>query len=297
METAIVLRDVSRHYGATRALDRLTVSFPRGALTGFLGPNGAGKTTTFRSILGLTRPQSGEIEVLGMRVGIDTPRIVKRVGAVVEEPGLHKTLSAVDNLRVAALTLGFGAENIDDLIFFVGLADEAHRKVGVYSKGMRQRLALAMAMLGDPEILILDEPLDGLDPAGQVAFKARLRELVTERGRTVIVSSHELAHVEALADRVVVINHGRLIAEGTLDQILGDGAGIEVRVSDPGSGLAALAAAGLVARVVEDAILVATEDGSQVSRVLADAGLYPSFLAPRRSSLEQVFLGLTGDGQ
>lgn len=297
MAAVIEAKGLTKRYGDLTAVDGISFAVERGTCYGILGPNGAGKTTTFRSILGLTRPQSGEIEVLGMRVGIDTPRIVKRVGAVVEEPGLHKTLSAVDNLRVAALTLGVGAENIDDLISFVGLADEAHRKVGVYSKGMRQRLALAMAMLGDPEILILDEPLDGLDPAGQVAFKARLRELVTERGRTVIVSSHELAHVEALADQVVVINHGRLIAEGTLHQILGDGAGIEVRVSDPGSGLAALAAAGLVSRVVEDAIFVATEDGSQVSRVLADAGLYPSFLAPRRSSLEQVFLGLTGDGQ
>ncbi len=293
MPDAIVLRDVSKRYGRTTALSGLTVSFPEGELTGFLGPNGAGKTTTFRTILGLTRPNDGTIDVLGMRVGPDTARIVKRIGAIVEEPGLHPALSGLDNLRVAALTLGRGGERIGELVDMVGLGADIDRKVGGYSKGMRQRLALATALLGDPELLLLDEPLDGLDPAGQASFKAHLRRLVAD-GKTVVVSSHDLSDVEQLADHVAVIARGRLVAAGSLDEVLGAQGGLRVVVDEPERAVDVLAAAGLPARVADGAVVVETANGADVSRALAAAGLHPSALAPLRSSLEQVFLDLTG---
>lgn len=290
---AIRLSHVSKRYGSTTALDDLSVSFPPGRLSGFLGPNGAGKTTTFRACLGLTRPQSGTIEVLGMQVGRDTPRIVKRVGAVVEEPGLHKTLDAVDNMRTASLILGAGQDQIDELLEFVALTEVADRKVEGYSKGMRQRLALAMAMLGDPDVLLLDEPLDGLDPAGQVTLRAKLRALVDERGKTVVVSSHDMADVEQLADHIVVIDRGRLVAEGLLSEVLGASGRFLVQVSDTEAALAALAAAQMEATLEDGAVAVVARDGSDVSRVLARAGVFPSALIPERASLEKVFLQLT----
>lgn len=295
VEQAVTFRQVVKQYKTTRALDGLDVSIPAGMLTGFLGPNGAGKTTSFRAMLGLTRPTSGEIDVLGMRVGPDTAAIVKRVGAVIEEPGLHKTLDAVDNLRAAAFTIGAGTERIPELLDFVSLADVADRKVGQYSKGMRQRLALAQAMLADPDLLILDEPLDGLDPQGQVDLKGRLRALAHERGKTVVVSSHNLPDVEELADHVVVIHRGRLVTAGSMAELVGSDGRHEVTVADPVGAAAALRGVGMDVEEVASQLLVRADDGATISRALAEAGFYPSKLAPQRSSLEAVFLQLTGE--
>ncbi len=292
-ESAIVFGGVVKQYKTTRALDGLSVDVPKGRLTGFLGPNGAGKTTSFRAMLGLTRPTSGHIEVLGMAVGPDTAAIVKRVGAVIEEPGLHKTLSASDNLRSAALTIGAGCGRIDELLDFVSLADVSTRKVGQFSKGMRQRLALAQAMLADPELLILDEPLDGLDPQGQVDLKRRLRALVAEQGKTVVVSSHNLTDVEELADHVIVINRGRLVTTGSVDDLIGTDGRYVVEVTPVDAAAGILASAGLEASVIDGRLVVAAPDGSQIARVLAGAGLYPSQLMRERASLESVFLDLT----
>ena len=293
METAIELFGVHKSYGRVVALDDLSLQFPAGVLTGFLGPNGAGKTTTFRAILGLTRPQQGRIEVLGQSVGTDLSRLVKRIGAVVEEPGLHRTLDAVENLRVAALTLGRGGERIDELIEFVGLAGDEHRPVSGFSKGMRQRLALATALLGDPEILILDEPLDGLDPAGQVTLKATLRALVDDLEKTVVVSSHDLADVESLADHVIVLDRGKLVTAGSLRDLLGEGDRHRVTVDDPHRAVEVLTAAGLEARVDEDTILVTGTGGSAISRILAEAGIFPEELRSARTTLERLFLDIT----
>lgn len=290
----IRLDSVTKRYGSTVALDHLSFEFPEGRLTGFLGPNGAGKTTTFRVCLGLTRPQEGRVEVLGLRVGPDTPRIVKRVGAVVEEPGLHKTLDAIDNLRVAAMILGRGAGEIPALLEFVDLTRDSRRKVETYSKGMRQRLALAVAMLGDPDVLFLDEPLDGLDPAGQVVFRDRLRALVDEHGKTVVVSSHDMSDVEQLADHVVVISRGKLVASGPLAEVLGTSDSFRVAVTDPDQASTVLTAAGIESAVDGGGLLARASDGAIISRALAGAGIYPSALVPQAASLEQVFLELTG---
>jgi lantibiotic transport system ATP-binding protein len=295
-EAVVEFRDVVKQYPGARAVDGLSVAFPAGRLIGFLGPNGAGKTTSFRAMLGLTRLTSGSIDVLGMRVGTDTPRIVKRVGAVIEEPGLYKTLHATDNMRVAADVLGHGHDRIDDLLAFVELSEVASRKVGQYSKGMRQRLALAQAMLGDPDLLILDEPLDGLDPGGQRVLKQQLRALVTERGKSVVVSSHDLADVEELADHVVVISRGRLIVSGTLDEVTGTSRRHRVQVADAPAAQVVLEQAGMA--VTRDAgdLIVLDADGEDISRRLAGAGIYASALIPMRSTLESVFLDLTAEG-
>ncbi len=293
MRSAIELRGVTKRYGDVVALDDVTLTFPGGRLTGFLGPNGAGKTTTFRAILGLTRPQQGRIEVLGSPITSDLPRLVKRIGAVVEEPGLLRTLDAFDNLRVAALTLGVGHERIPELLDFVGLAGDARRPVSGFSKGMRQRLALAISLLGDPEILLLDEPLDGLDPAGQVTFRATLRALVEDQSKTVVVSSHDLGDIEALADHVVVLDRGRVITAGPLVEILGAGDRHRVQIDDPAGAAAALTAAGLSATVVDGEVLVEGVTGADVSRALFAAGLFPESLMSARSTLERVFLDIT----
>jgi ABC-2 type transport system ATP-binding protein len=266
---------------------------PSGAITGLLGPNGAGKTTLFRSLLGLTSIDNGDITILGQTVPARLVEVTKKLGAIVEEPGTIRALTGRVNLQVAADQLGFGHERIEELLDFVGLQADAGRKLDEYSKGMRQRLGLAAALLGDPQLLLLDEPLDGLDPAGQMAFRARLRELA-DSGRTVVVSSHDLADIEALADYVVVLNHGKLVTEGPLEDLLSGGATrvVALPLEDARS---ALAAAGIEATQDGAGLIVEEEDGSRVVRVLAGAGIYPSQVGPARSTLESVFLGMTGE--
>lgn len=293
MDIAVELIGVRKTYGDVVALVDVSLQFPSGVITGFIGPNGAGKTTTFRSILGLTRPDQGRIEVLGTPIASDLPRLVKRIGAVVEEPGLHRTLDAVDNMRVAAFTLGAGRDKIESLLDFVGLGSDADRPVSGFSKGMRQRLALAIALLGDPDILILDEPLDGLDPAGQVTLKATLRALVDDSAKTVIVSSHDLADVESLADHIVVLDRGRTVAQGSLTELLGSAERQRVGIGDPQAALDVLQAAGLDARIDGNDVIVEGVPGSVVSRTLAQSGIYPESLMSARTTLERLFLDIT----
>jgi ABC-type multidrug transport system ATPase subunit len=292
---AVVVEGLRKTYKRTVALDGLSFTVPLGKVTGFLGPNGAGKTPTFRSLLGLTKPDAGSMKVLGMDVQSEIARIVPRLGAIVEEPGLIRGLNGRDNLRVAAHTLGRGHEKIDELLAFAGLAKDANRRIDGYSKGMRQRLALAAALLGDPELLFLDEPLDGLDPAGQAQIKASLRRLATE-GRTIVVSSHNLGDVEAMADEVIVINHGRLVTQSSLKEILSNQtAAFVVEVDDSERAISVLAAAAITASVDGDRVIVEDQLGSTISRTLAGAEIYPSALYRQSGRLEDVFLRITGE--
>jgi len=291
-QAAISVSGLRKTYKKTEALRGLDFEIPVGQVTGFLGPNGAGKTTTFRSLLGLTRPSEGDIEILGLTVPGQLSQVTKRVGAIVEEPGLIKAHSGRVNLRIAADTLGFGHDRINEQLEFVGLTADAGRRVSEYSKGMRQRLALAASLLGEPELLILDEPLDGLDPAGQHAFRARLRALADD-GRTVVVSSHDLSDIEALADYVVVINRGRLVTQGPLEDLLEDGM-TRVVVPDVDAAAAALADAGMEGRRDDRGLVVDTNDGAAIVEVLAGASIYPSEVRPERVTLESEFLRMTG---
>ena len=290
-DIAIKVRGLVKDYGKTRALDGLDFEIEAGKLTGFLGPNGAGKTTTFRALLGLTRPNQGEMTVLGRSIPEELPELVKEVGAIVEEPGLIKSITGRRNLRVAADTLGKGHDRIDELLEFVELVSDADRNVDQYSKGMRQRLALAAALLGSPRILFLDEPLDGLDPAGQHAFRARLRQL-TATGTTVVVSSHDLADVEALADNIVVIDRGKLVAQGPLDSLL-TGTATRVEGVDTVNAARVLREAGYEVTEGERSLVVSGSDGSGIIRALSAEGIYPSEVKSARDTLESVFLGMT----
>lgn len=288
---AISVAGLRKSYGRIDALRGLDLEFPRGVITGFVGPNGAGKTTTFRALLGLTRVEEGEIRILGMNVPSELPTITKRVGAIIEEPGIIKAHSGRVNMTIAADTLGFGHDRIDELLHFVGLTGDADRKVDRYSKGMRQRLALASAMIGDPDLLLLDEPLDGLDPAGQRAFRSRLRGLADE-GKTIVVSSHDLGDIEALADHVVVISRGRRVVQGPIAELL-DGGGTRVVIDEVGRAMRILEEAGLDARSDTTSVVVASDDAPAIIRVLAAAGVYPREVRPERTTLESVFLGIT----
>jgi len=292
-QAAVRVSDLHKTYRKSTALAGLSFEIAAGRITGFLGPNGAGKTTTFRALLGLTRPGSGDIEVLGMPIPGRLREVTKKVGAIVEEPGLIKAHSGRVNLLIAADTLGFGHERVGAMIDFVGLTHDAGRKVGEYSKGMRQRLALAAAMLGEPELLLLDEPLDGLDPAGQHAFRERLRALADE-GRTVVISSHDLKDIEALADDVVVVDQGRLVTQEPLAELLEHGM-TRVAVADVEGAAAALESGGLKSRSDDRGLLVEADDASEIVRILAEAHIFPSEVRPERTSLETVFLGITGD--
>jgi ABC-2 type transport system ATP-binding protein len=216
---------LSKRYGATLAVDDLSFTVPPGQVTGFLGPNGAGKTTTLRLLLGLAEPSGGQALVFGRRYReLDQP--ARRVGAVLESNDFDPGRSGGDHLRALAIAARIPRCRVDDVLELVGLTANAGRRVKTYSLGMRQRLGLAATLLGDPELLILDEPMNGLDPAGVHWLRGFLRRFA-EGGRTVLVSSHLLAEVAQAVDRVLIIDRGRLVADARLDELTGGGQTLE----------------------------------------------------------------------
>src|SRR5215469_15652497 len=223
--TDIKVQGLTKAFGTTTAVRELTFAAPAGAVTGFLGPNGSGKTTTLRMILGLVRPTSGTATVGGMRYQ-DLPRPRAVVGAVLESTGFHPGRRAREHLRVIATANGVGDGRVVEVLDQVGLADAATRRVGEFSLGMRQRLGLASAMLTDPQVLLLDEPGNGLDPAGIAWLRGMLRGLASE-GRTVLVASHVLGEVTQTVDRVVIVTAGQLRFAGPLDEIGSTGIELE----------------------------------------------------------------------
>jgi ABC-2 type transport system ATP-binding protein len=218
-------RSLTKRYGELVAVDQVEFSLERGTVTGFLGPNGAGKTTTLRLLLGLAEPTSGEALVFGRRYRqLEQP--IRRVGAVLESTDYHPSRSGRNHLRTLALAAELPVSRVEEVLQLVELGDAAARRVRTYSLGMRQRLGVAAALLGDPELLILDEPANGLDPAGVRWLRTFLRSLAAE-GRTVLVSSHLLAEVAQTVDNVVIIDRGRLLAQGRLDEVTGHGQTLE----------------------------------------------------------------------
>jgi ABC-2 type transport system ATP-binding protein len=225
-ETAVVAcHALTKRYGDVLAVDEVSFSLRRGTVTGFLGPNGAGKTTTLRLLLGLAEPSAGEALVFGRRYR-ELDRPVRRVGAVLESTDYHPSRSGRDHLRMLALAAGLPLARVEEVLKLVELSKAAGRRVRTYSLGMRQRLGVAAALLGDPELLVLDEPANGLDPAGVRWLRTFLRRLAAE-GRTVLVSSHLLAEVAQTVDQVLIIDRGRLLAQGTLDELTGSGQTLE----------------------------------------------------------------------
>jgi ABC-2 type transport system ATP-binding protein len=282
-----------RYGGQIVAVDNLNLTVRRGEVYGFLGPNGAGKTTTLRMLLGLIRPTAGTARVLGLPPG--APQGLARVGALVESPAFYPYLSGRDNLRVMANYAAATRTHVDAALAQVELSDRAHDKFSTYSQGMKQRLGVAAALLKDPELLILDEPTNGLDPKGMAEMRTLIRT-IGQGKRTVLLSSHLLGEVEQICDRVGVIQHGRLVAEGTLAELRG-AAGLLVR-AEPIEG-AWQVVQGLkevtAARIVDGTLRLTTEsaNAAAVNRALVQAGLAVSELRPLTHSLEEVFFELT----
>ncbi|MQA74526.1 MAG: ATP-binding cassette domain-containing protein [Solirubrobacterales bacterium] len=295
MAHAIEINALSKRFGDTLAVDDLSFSVDRGRVVGFLGPNGAGKTTTLRALLGLVRPSAGTATIDGRAYGaLDDP--AGTVGAVLDGGMLHPGRSGRNHLLALAPAARIPSARVDELLALVDLEAAADRRAGGYSLGMRQRLGLATALLGDPGVLVLDEPANGLDPQGIRWLRDLLRRLAGE-GRAVLVSSHVLAEVSQTADDVVVISRGRSLVQEPLSELVASrGGGIRVAGPDVGRLAELLAGEGAGVHANDDGSIVVTgRGGEQIGRVIAAHGIVVSELAPTGGSLEEVFLELTGD--
>jgi ABC-type multidrug transport system ATPase subunit len=296
-DLAIETHELAKHYGErTIAVRRLSMGVRRGEVYGFLGPNGAGKTTTLRMLTGLVRPSSGSARVLGEPPG--SPSALARIGALVEAPGFYPYLSGRDNLRVLAQYARVPLSKIEPALERVQLAERSSDRFDTYSLGMKQRLGVAAALLKDPELLILDEPTNGLDPAGMADMRALIRGLGRD-GRTVLVSSHLMTEVEQTCDRVGVIRAGTLVAEGTLNELRGaDHLLIRARPSQEARRLVAGLSGVEQVSVAEEALRVVADPARApaINRALVNAGIEVYELRQERSSLEEVFLELTQEG-
>ncbi|TAK02188.1 MAG: ATP-binding cassette domain-containing protein [Chloroflexota bacterium] len=302
---ALATRGLQKRYGSRPALAGLDLSVPTGVVYGFLGPNGAGKTTTMRLLTGLIHPDAGSIEVLGRPFGRRDRHRLFEVGALIESPSFYPYLNGRENLRALAATgAPVSGARIEELLELVGLRDRAKDKVQTYSLGMKQRLGIAAALLSDPRLLLLDEPANGLDPAGIVAMRETLRHLAST-GKTVFVSSHVLGEVQQLADVIGIIAAGRLVREGPIGELLHGEGEVRVRVAADQVEPARTILGGLATPdAVSDgadgdgwlAVRIGAGRAADVNRALAGAGIFASGLESG-SDLESLFLELTqGDG-
>jgi ABC-2 type transport system ATP-binding protein len=286
------------HGKRVAALDGMSLAVPEGGVFGILGPNGAGKTTLIRLLVGLVRFNGGSVTVLGARLPTDLHRVLPRIGAIVEAPAFSPRMTVRRNMEILARISGISKNGIEQILERVGLADDAKRNAKDLSLGMRQRLAIACALVKDPELLIFDEPANGLDPEGIVQVRELIRELGAE-GRTVLVSSHILSEIRLMADQVAIVSEGRTLVSGPVPSILEelDTRGAIVRLADPARALGVLEAAGMVANRMGDdhAIRVSCPPGEadRVTRALAEHGLYVKELMPDATDLEAAYLRLT----
>ena len=284
---------LTKQYKRLRAVDDLSFSVRSGRVTGFLGPNGAGKTTTLRMLLNLVTPTAGTATIDGVRYA-DLPDPIRHVGAVLEASSAHRGRTGRNHLRVICEAAGLPVRRADETLALVGLTPAAGRTFKGYSLGMRQRLGIAAAMLGDPRVLILDEPANGLDPEGIRWMRDLLRGLAGE-GRTVLVSSHLLGEMQQLADDVVIVAAGRLIRQGPVEQVLGSGgAQVRVRTPQPDALTVALDAVdATVSPLPDGALLVTGADAAVIGHAAFTAAVELHELTTERADLEQVFLQIT----
>jgi ABC-2 type transport system ATP-binding protein len=300
MDTVIETHELTKRFGDRAAIDRVDLVVPAGVVFGFLGPNGAGKTTLIRTLVGLTQPTSGAIRLLGLAQPARRADALARVGAIVEEPRFHPHLTGRENLLVVAAARSREADGrIASALERVGLAPRADDRVKTYSLGMNQRLGIARALLGDPALLILDEPMNGLDPAGILELRQLIRSFVDE-GRTVFLSSHLLDEVEKTADEVAIVDRGRVVVQGPIREVVAGGEPtVTVAVDDRVAARSALSGDRRVRSVTDDgggALRVVLDDGlrpAELNRLLVEAGVGVSRLEPVRHSLEERFLDMT----
>ncbi len=292
MSIALEAVGVGKTFGAVKALDALSLQIPRGGVYGILGPNGAGKSTLFRIVLGLVRPTTGEARLLGAAAG--DIKALRRIGAVIETPRFLPWLTARDTLKVLALESGERTPDIDGWLHRVGLTEAADRTVHGFSVGMKQRLALAAALLTRPEVVILDEPTSGMDPAGILEIRALIRALADRDGVTVILASHQLDEVQRVCDRVAFLDKGRLVREGAVSELTAVHELMRLTVSPVDKALAVL---GDKARVEGEAVLAAVERAAAPAliKALVKAGVDITEARWIGGDLETVFLSLTGE--
>ncbi|MEO9325269.1 ABC transporter ATP-binding protein [Nocardioides sp. C4-1] len=298
IETAGLRKEFRGRRGTRVAVHGLDLAVPAGGVHGFLGPNGSGKTTTIRMLLGLARATSGEMRLFGEPVPALLPAVIDRVGAVVESPKFSPTFTGRRNLQLLARSTGLPESRVDAALETVGLTGRDRDRYKGYSLGMKQRLAIAATLLKDPQLLILDEPTNGLDPAGIREIRETIRGL-GERGVTVLLSSHILAEVQQVCDSATIIGNGRLLASGLVRDLVDAGATThEVEVADVDAALAVLGRAGMSAArsaTHPAGLRVESDDPATITRTLGEAGLWLSALTPVRRDLESVFLELTAD--
>jgi ABC-2 type transport system ATP-binding protein len=298
-EVVLRTQSLSKSYGSRLAVDNLNLDVRRGEIFGFLGPNGAGKTTTIRMALGLIAPTGGSVEVLGQDIGLHLSDVLPRVGALVETPALYTYMSGRNNLRTIASALGgIPDSHIDAILDVVGLRDRQKDRVRTYSLGMKQRLGVAMALLHNPDLLILDEPANGLDPAGIVEIRDLMRALAAQ-GKTVFISSHVLTEVQQICTRVAIINNGRLVTESTVEALTQTQGGYVVKVREVAEALALVKAQpwGSSAQIDANGYLLTPSpdgEGRSLNLFLSQAGHAPDLIMEQSESLEDVFLRLTG---
>jgi ABC-2 type transport system ATP-binding protein len=295
MTEVVIAESLTKRFGEVPAVTDLSFALEAGTITGFLGPNGAGKTTTLRMILGLVAPTSGRALVFDHGYAA-LPRAALRIGAVLEATDFHPGRTGRDHLRVLGQAVGVPDSRADEVLRLVELGDAAHRRVKGYSLGMRQRLGLAVALLGDPELLILDEPANGLDPEGVRLLRDFLRRLAAE-GRTVLISSHVLAEVAQTVDHVLIISHGRLVLSSPLAELTARAGGaVRVRSRDPQQLTKALRGEALqVTTGTDDALLVQGASSERIGDIAFSAGVAVHELVNDAGLLEDIFLELTSE--
>ncbi|TIC79883.1 ABC transporter ATP-binding protein [Nocardioides sp. GY 10113] len=296
IETEGLRKEYHGRKGRRVAVDGLDLAVPAGGVHGFLGPNGSGKTTTIRMLLGLSRASGGTMRLFGEEVPRQLPSVIDRIGAVVESPKFSPNLTGRTNLELLATSIDAPRRQVDRAIETVGLTGRDGDRFKTYSLGMKQRLAIAATLLKEPELLILDEPTNGLDPAGIREIRDTIRTLAAD-GVTVLLSSHILAEVQQVCTSATIIGKGRLLASGAVEDLLGSTDRHRVVTTDPVAAAAVLLGAGFGVLEVDGGLVVDAAEPAAISRTLGEAGIWISELAPARADLETVFLDLTrGEG-
>jgi lantibiotic transport system ATP-binding protein len=300
--TIIETRNLSFAIGKTQILNDVSLAVPRGSVYGFLGPNGAGKTTLIRIMLNLFNAGAGKAFLFGKDVTLNRVEVLSRVGRFVEQPSLYDHLTGAQNLKVAQTYYGVAPSRVGEALSIVGMAEYADRKVKAYSLGMRQRIAIAQALIHDPELLILDEPTNGLDPSGIREIRELMVSLNRDHGKTIFVSSHNLSEIEKMCTHVGVIHHGRILYQGSMERIPStNGNMLEIKVKDPVNAIKLLKSQGFEAGHNHNSTLTLTVESEKqiaaVNRYLVEKGIDVFSLTTHQNNLEDIFIALTNDNQ